>query len=295
MIPVDYASHSAQVERSGSVSTGELATIVPRSGDVPFFSTVTGGLLDTAELDGEYWYRNLRETVQFERVTRALLGGGQRAFIEVSPHPVLTMGVQESVDETLEDPGDAVVVGSLRREQGGPERFLGSLAELWTHGVEVDWGALFIGRWCPEGHAADLCLSARSVTGLRLGWGGRYGFCWAVSADHPLLGAAVELADGGGWLFTGRLSLQSHPWLADHAVMGSVLLPGTAFLELALYAGEQVGCAVVRELTLEAPLLFSEHGAVQLQLSVGEPDETGQRSVGIYSRPGVALAAGSVV
>ena len=106
MIPVDYASHSAQIETIRERLTGELSTIVPRSGDVPFFSTVTGGLLDTAELDGEYWYRNLREPVQFERVTRALLGGGQRAFIEVSPHPVLTMGVQETVDETLEDPDD---------------------------------------------------------------------------------------------------------------------------------------------------------------------------------------------
>ena len=70
------------------------------SGGVPFFSTVTGGLVDTAELDGEYWYRNLRETVRFERATRSLLGEGYRAFVEVGPHPVLTMAVQETIDET---------------------------------------------------------------------------------------------------------------------------------------------------------------------------------------------------
>ena len=87
------------------------AGIRPCSGEVPFYSTVTGGLLDMAGLDGEYWYRNLREPVGFEGAVRGLLGDGCRAFVEVSPHPVLTVGVQETVDEVLDDPGDAVVVG----------------------------------------------------------------------------------------------------------------------------------------------------------------------------------------
>ena len=106
-----------------------------------------------------------------------------------------------------------------------------------------------------------------------------------TSTGHPLLGGAVALADDGGWLFTGRLSLQSHPWLADHAVLGSVLLPGTAFLDLALCAGERVGCAVVRELTLEAPLFLGKDDAVQIQLAVGACDEDGRRSLVIHSRP----------
>ena len=93
-------------------------------------------------------------------------------------------------------------------------------------------------------------------------------------AGHPLLGAMVGLADGQGWLFTGRLSLETHPWVADHVVLGVVLLPGTAYLELALHVGEQVGCGVVRELVLEAPLVLGERGAVQLQVSVGELDES---------------------
>jgi NADP-dependent 3-hydroxy acid dehydrogenase YdfG/acyl carrier protein len=94
----------------------------------------------------------------------------------------------------------------------------------------------------------------------------------------------VALADGG-WLFTGRLSLDTHPWLADHAVMGTVLLPGTALLELALHTGRQVGCEMVAEFTLEAPLVLAEPDGVQLQVSVGEPDESGRRTVSIYSRP----------
>src|SRR5665213_684734 len=142
-ILVDYASHSPQVETIREELIQTCSSIVPRSGDVQFYSTVTGGLLDTAELSAEYWYSSLRETVQFGQVTRALLERGHRAFIELSPHPVLTVGIQDSVDEALSDPSEAWVIGSLRRDEGGRARFLTSLAEAWTHGVDVGWGALF--------------------------------------------------------------------------------------------------------------------------------------------------------
>ena len=109
------------------------------------------------------------------------------------------------------------------------------------------------------------------------------------SAEHPLLGAAISLpgaADAdGGWLLTGRLSLQTHPWLADHAVHGTAILPGTAFVEMALKAAEQVGAAGIEELTIEAPLVLPEQGAVQLQVSVGAAEENGARSIAIHSRP----------
>ena len=116
-----------------------------------------------------------------------------------------------------------------------------------------------------------------------------------AATDHPLLGAMVDFADERR-LFTGRVSLESFPWLADHVVLGSVLLPGTAFVDLVLCAGECVGCPALRELVLEAPLLLSEGGGVQLQFSVGEPDEFGLRSVGVYSRPerGVGWCGGVV-
>ncbi len=291
-IPVDYAAHSREVEQIREEMLDGCAAVTPRRGDVPFYSTVTGGLLDISELDGEYWYRNLRETVQFEQVTRALLEDGQRTFIELSPHPVLTIGVQETVHVVLEDPDDVLVVGSLGRQQGGPGRFLSSLAEVWTHGVEVDWGVLFAGSGAKRvGLPTYAFQRERYWLGASVGVGD-LAAAGQSATGHPLLGAAVELADGEQWLFTGRISLQSHPWLADHAVLGSVLLPGTAFLELALCAGERIGCAAVQELTLEVPLLLSGQAAVQLQLSVGEPDESGWRSLSIHSRPQQGAAEG---
>ncbi len=109
------------------------------------------------------------------------------------------------------------------------------------------------------------------------------------AADHPLLGAVIDDPAGEGLTLTGRLSLQTHPWLADHAVAAAILLPGAAFLELALRAGEEAGCEQVEELTLQAPLILPEQGAAQIQVSVSGPDEEGRRELQVHSR---AEAAG---
>nr|AAX98190.1 polyketide synthase type I [Streptomyces aizunensis] len=141
-IAVDYASHSAQVELLREELAELLAPIVPRAAEVPFLSTVTGEWVRGPELDGGYWFQNLRRTVELEEATRTLLEQGFGVFVESSPHPVLTMGVQE----TVEDAGrDAAVLGSLRRGEGGLERFWLSLGEAWVRGVGVDWSAVFAG------------------------------------------------------------------------------------------------------------------------------------------------------
>jgi NADP-dependent 3-hydroxy acid dehydrogenase YdfG/acyl carrier protein len=99
------------------------------------------------------------------------------------------------------------------------------------------------------------------------------------------LGAAVALAEGDSWLFTGRISLQQQPWFADHMVRGMVIVPGTTFVELALRAGAEVECELLQDLVFETPLVLSEQGAAQLQLTLGAPDESGQREVAIFSLP----------
>ncbi|WP_253780115.1 type I polyketide synthase, partial [Goodfellowiella coeruleoviolacea] len=133
-VPIDYASHSPAVEVIRERLLADLATLRPRPTEVEFWSTVTGQRFDPAGLDGGYWYRNLRQPVRFEQTIRALLGHG--AFIEISPHPVLAVGVRETADSA---DSDAAVLGTLRRGDGGPDRFLRSLAEAHVHGVAVDW------------------------------------------------------------------------------------------------------------------------------------------------------------
>ncbi|MFW5415663.1 SDR family NAD(P)-dependent oxidoreductase [Nocardiopsis sp. CNT-189] len=289
-IPVDYASHSAHVEQIEERLLDALAPIKPRSSEIPFYSTVLAEPIDTAELDPGYWYTNLRQTVEFEDTVRTLLDDGHDTFIECSPHPVLLMGVQE----TAEAHGKAAAtVGTLRREDGGPGRLLLSLAEAHVNGAAVDWAKAFTGSTPTGAEAERVDLPTYPFQRERYwldvsesGAGGRTDVSSAGlgTAGHPLLGAAVALAEGDGVLFTARLSLRTHPWLADHAVLGTVLLPGTAFVELALRAGSEVGCAQVEELTLEAPIVLAEQGAVQVQVAVGAPGEDGRRSVAVFSR-----------
>ncbi|MFF7934448.1 acyltransferase domain-containing protein [Streptomyces sp. NPDC007940] len=138
-ISVDYASHSHQVARVRDQVIGPLSDIRPQSSTLPFYSTLRGEKVDTAELNGVYWYDNLREKVLFETSVRQLAGDGHRVFVEMSPHPVLTVPVQEIVD----DLDDALVLSSARRDRGEAEALLGSLAQLYVRGGSVDWDAFF--------------------------------------------------------------------------------------------------------------------------------------------------------
>ncbi|MFE7558113.1 type I polyketide synthase [Kitasatospora sp. NPDC057500] len=279
LIEVDYASHSAHVEEVRERLLSDLDGVVPRSGSVPFFSTVTGGWLDTEALDAGYWYRNLRETVEFGRATEALLGEGFRFFVESSPHAVLGVAVGESVEAAGVD---AAVLGTLRRGEGGAAQVLRAVGRAWERGLGVEWSGAFPGarrvelptyafqrsRYWPE--PAPTVAADVGSAGLD-------------PADHPVLGAAIELADTGELLLSGRLSLRTHPWLADHAVAGTVLLPGAAFAELAVRAADEAGCHTVEELTLQSPLLIPADTAVRLQVRVGAADAHGSRSLDLFS------------
>ncbi|MFF4402908.1 type I polyketide synthase [Streptomyces sp. NPDC001480] len=139
-VEVDYASHSAHVELIREELLEVLAPVEARTPEVPFFSTVTGGWLESAVTDAGYWYTNLRQTVQLEPAVRELVAAGHGAFLEMSPHPVLTVPVGETVEAAG---SDAVVTGTLRRGQGGLTRFYTSLGEAWTRGVAVDWSPAF--------------------------------------------------------------------------------------------------------------------------------------------------------
>ncbi|WP_436848621.1 type I polyketide synthase [Streptomyces asoensis] len=142
-IAVDYASHSSQVESIREQVTEALADIEPRSAEVPFYSTVTGSLIDTSGVDAAYWVTNLRQEVRFDATVRELLADGFGCFVECSPHPVLTVGMQETFDDVAD--AQAVALGTLRRDEGGPERFLTSVAEGYVRGLAVDWSAAFAG------------------------------------------------------------------------------------------------------------------------------------------------------
>ncbi|MEN3586649.1 type I polyketide synthase, partial [Streptomyces sp. ZYX-F-203] len=228
--------------------------------------------------DPEYWVRHVRDAVRFHDNVRRLHDQGVTAFLELGPDGVLSAMVAETA------PG-AVAVPVLRRDREEESALFTGLARLHVSGVTVDWAPLFEGTGArrvdlptyPFQHERYWPRPATPTADVRAAGLG--------TVEHPLLGAAVELADSAGFLFTSRLSLSTHPWLADHVVGGRVLFAGTAFLELAVRAADEVGCERVDDLTLAAPLVLPEQGAVQVQVSVGAPDETGRRSVAVFSRP----------
>ncbi|MFF3724853.1 acyltransferase domain-containing protein, partial [Streptomyces erythrochromogenes] len=283
LVDVDYASHSAHVEEL----EGELARLLDGigagPGDVPVYSSLTGALLPDASVMGSgYWYQNLRETVQFEQAVGALLAAGHHTFIEVSPHPVLTIGVQAALDEAGVR---GTALGTLRRDEDEAGRLLLALGEAHCHGIGVDWPAVFAGTGARRVQLPtyafqrsrfwlDTPVTAEDPSGLGL-----------TPAEHPLLGAVTSLADREGVLFTGRVSRRTHPWVVDHAVVGTVLLPGTALVDMAVSAGDRFGHDRLQELVLEAPLLVPEEGGVHLQVALGPAEESGTRSVTVHSRP----------
>jgi candicidin polyketide synthase FscB len=281
-ILVDYASHSAQVEQIREELLTVLAPVTPRPAAIPFYSTVTGTLIDTTGMDAAYWYANLRQTVQFEQASRTLLDAGYLVFIEVSPHPVLATGLAETIEDA---DAAAAVTGTLRHDDGGPDRFMLSLASAWAHGAPVDWDACYAGTGARRVDLPTYPFQHQRFWPRPAADGGDVASAGLEPTGHPLLGAAVALAGGDGLVATARWSLRTHPWLADHALSGVVLVPGAVLVEVVIRAGDELGYGRIADLTLHTPLLLPRHGGVQVQIVVGESQEPGRRPVEVYARP----------
>ncbi|WP_281292880.1 type I polyketide synthase [Streptomyces qinzhouensis] len=143
-VPVDYASHSAHMERIREELLEVLSGIAPSCSRVPLYSTVSAGVIDTSVMDAGYWFDNIRGTVRFHETVQALIADGLTAFVEVSPHPVLAMSVQDTLDQA---DTTGLSIGTLRRDENEHEAFLTAAAELFVAGATVDWNtAAYAGR-----------------------------------------------------------------------------------------------------------------------------------------------------
>ncbi|WP_369183246.1 type I polyketide synthase [Streptomyces sp. Y1] len=283
-IAVDYASHSAQVESIEDELAKVLGPVAPVPGSVPFYSTAVGDFVDTTVLDGGYWYRNLRGRVGFEPAIRALIDNGAGCFLEMSPHPVLAIAVENTVADHGAD-ARVGVVGSLRRDEGGFERFASSLAEAHVAGVSVDWSAVFAGTGARAVPLPTYAFQHHRYW-LTTGTGGADAAALGMRpVDHPVLGAAARVGDRDEWVYTGRISPDAQPWIRDHVVFGISIAPGTALVELALAAGTGVGFGTLDEAVLEAPLVLDDEAGCRIQVTVGAPEEDGRREVAVYSTP----------
>ncbi|MEV0638638.1 SDR family NAD(P)-dependent oxidoreductase [Streptomyces sp. NPDC050619] len=272
-LTVSHAFHSPHMNPMLEDFKTIAATLTYNEPRIPIVSTLTGTLATGDDLrTPTYWTDQVRGTVRFTHAIQTLDQLDATTRLEIGPDAVLS---------PLTD-----ATPTLRGTHPEVRQIVLAASRLHTNGTPMDWESYFGG---PAGVPVDLptyafqreryWLEVTEAAGDAAGLG-------LEPADHPILGATLELADGNQTLFTSRLSRQSHPWLADHTVFGTTLLPGTGFVELAVRAGERLGCPRVEELTLSAPLVLPEHGGVQLQLVVGEAEEaSGRRTVGVYARP----------
>ncbi|MFC9271034.1 type I polyketide synthase, partial [Streptomyces zhihengii] len=276
VLTVSHAFHSAlmepMLEEFGRVLNG--LTFHPAR--IPVVSNLTGAIAEPGLMqEPDYWLRQVRQAVRFADGVTALEAMGVTRYLELGPDGVLSGMAQ---DTTV---ADAAFVPVLRKDRDETDTALTALSRLWTSGAVVDWTNLFTGRvvelptyafqreryWPrPNLGTGDLRTVGQSGSG------------------HPLLGSVVPLADGDGVLLTGRLAVTSQPWLADHLVMGRVVVPGAALVEMVLRAGQEVDCGLLRELILQAPLVLPETGGIQIQVRVEGPDASGDRPVHIHAR-----------
>ncbi|HET6501374.1 MAG TPA: SDR family NAD(P)-dependent oxidoreductase, partial [Amycolatopsis sp.] len=269
---VSHAFHSPLMEPMLAEFRSAIAGLTFRAPRIPVVSNLTGAIAAPELLcSPDYWVRHVRETVRFADGVAALSAEGVDTLLELGPDGALSALVADAVP-------------TLRKGHGEETAFLTALARLQVAGRPVRWDAVF-----DETGAGWVELPtypfARERFWLDPAAAGDVRSAGLVATGHPVLTAVADLADAGGLLFTGRLSLRAQPWLAEHVVQGSTVVPGSLFVELAAHAGARAGGAMISELTLSTPLALTRDDTVRVQLAVAAPDETGARRFSVFSAP----------
>ncbi|WP_240627728.1 acyltransferase domain-containing protein, partial [Streptomyces scopuliridis] len=251
---------------------------------IPVVSTLTGRLASGDDLrTADYWVEQVRHAVRFAEAVTTLHEQGATTFVEIGPDRVLAALAQGILTEL---PGAApTVLALLGRDQPEAHTLVAGLGALHRTGARPDWPAFY----APTGarrvelptyafqhrrYWVDAAETTTDATGLGL-----------EPAEHPLLGAALLLDERDEAVFTSRLSARTHPWLTEHTVGGTAVLPVAAVVELGIRAGDEVGCTVLDDLTVETPLVLPADGGVQLRVTVGAPDASGHREFACHARP----------
>ncbi|KAB8190932.1 SDR family NAD(P)-dependent oxidoreductase [Nonomuraea phyllanthi] len=279
-LAVSRAFHSPLMEPMLAAFADELKSVTFGQRRLPYVSGLPGSWSTP-----DYWLDQIRQPVRFHAAVTELEESGAGVLLEVGPQAVLSGMAHDCVTGE-----DTTILSLHRKDRDEPDALAACLAGAWTAGATVDRAAL-----SRHGHRLDLPPYAYERERYWLGAPARGADLSASGLQevgHPLLGAAVELADDGPIVLTGRLSVADAPWLADHAVAGAVVLPGAALADLVLEAGTRAGHGLVEELTFEAPLVLPARGGVSVQVVVDPPDGSGSRPVRVHSRPDDDPAAG---
>ncbi|NJP66263.1 type I polyketide synthase [Streptomyces spiramenti] len=258
---VSHAFHSSLMEPMLAEFRQVLEGVEHKPAKLPLISTLTGE--PESVFGSEYWVRQVRESVRFADAVAAAQVQGVTRFLEIGPDTTLTALAQQSAGP------DTLAVPTARRGQDEGRTLVEAVARLRTQGVAVDWPAFFAGTGARRVDLPTYAFQRRTYWLDATPATGDVSAAGLGRVGHPLLGAVVPSPETDGVVLTGRLSLDTQPWLADHRILDRLILPGTAFVELAIRAGDEAGFPVVAELTQEAALLIPERGGVAIQVVVG--------------------------
>ncbi|WP_243723271.1 SDR family NAD(P)-dependent oxidoreductase [Actinomadura sp. 7K507] len=293
---VQHAFHSHHTETILEQFHQHIQHLTYHRPTTPIISNLTGQTADPDHITTpHYWTQHIRQPVHFTQSIQTLHQNNTTTYLEITPHPTLTPLVDTTISHINEtnrngeapfDERNVLMVATLRDGHDEVMTLLTALGRLHAHGVELDWPRILSAFGVPA-PAAPVALPNYAFQRQQYWLHAPAGEANVASAGlettaHPLLGACVTLADEQTTVFTGRLSVDTHPWLADHAINDTPILPGTAYLELAIHAGDHTGTPHIHELTLHAPLLLAT--PIQLQITVDAPDDSGHRTLTIHSR-----------
>ncbi|MBT2897407.1 type I polyketide synthase [Streptomyces sp. McG3] len=247
--------------RSGHAVGGAISGIVPARTSLPFHSGLTGEVVPGPELGGDYWFRDLPESepLGLDRATERMRGEGFGAFVEVGP------------------PSEGA--------SGGVDHLWRAAATLFERGFPLDWQRVLGSRGAGDVDVPTYAFQRRRFWLGELPSGPVSATPSQPATGHPWFDAITTLAGGGGYLFTGRLSLDDGPWLADHVVGGQVYVPGAGLIDATLFAARTAGADAVADLTLLEPVVLLPGRALRIQATVGDPDAHGRRPFAFHSQP----------
>ncbi|WP_458339106.1 SDR family NAD(P)-dependent oxidoreductase [Streptomyces sp. 372A] len=286
-LAVSHAFHSALMEPMLEEFRAVAESVTYGQAWVAAVSTVTGLAVEGEWSTAEYWVDQVRQPVRFADAVGTLAGRGVTTFVELGPDAALVPMGAECVTPDGDGDGDVdevAFVAVQRRDRDEVVELLTGIGRLYARGVKVDWRAYFAGSSARTTDLPTYAFQRKHYWAHSPAKAGDAPSLGLADAEHPLLGAVVEVPGDGGRILTGRLSPAAQPWLGDHRLGETILFPATGFVELAVRAGDQVGCELLEELTLQAPLALPEHRSTQIQVVVAAADEAGRRSLSIYSR-----------
>nr|WP_062339551.1 type I polyketide synthase [Herbidospora sakaeratensis] len=271
LLRVSHAFHSALMDPMLAEYAQVTASVPYNPPRIPLVSTVTGEPVTAT--DPDYWVRQVREPVRFADAVTAMRESGVRTFVEIGPDAVLTALGARTAD------ADETWLAALRRDHDEERAVVAAVG-----GLAVDWTRFFAGTGARRVDLPTYAFSRRRYW-LTPRPAGRLRDLGLTASGHPLLGGVVELPAGGGLVLTGRLSVAAQPWLADHVVADRIVVPGTALVEMAVRAGDEIGCDRLAEMIIQVPMELPATRGLQVSVTVGDPGDDGTRDLAVHSRP----------